>query len=137
MRIGFDIGGVLSKYPEVFKPLVEVLTRSSTVEVFVITDMCDHPQSVNFVQENGYNISADHILNADYSGEGELCKAKLIKKYNIDLFIDDFPGYCNNTECVNLFVWPNPFRPYYSPDFKTDGTEGDFGRHCSSKNEDH
>lgn len=133
LKVSFDIGGVLSKYPEVFRPLVKALQDSGQVEVFVLTDMHDHAQSVRFVQGNGYAIPADHIINTDYNRFGEACKEEAVHELGIQLHIDDFPGYCANTACantacVNLMVWPNPFRPYYDDDFKTDGTEGDFGR---------
>lgn len=128
LKISFDIGGVLSKYPEKFKPLVAALLTSKDIEVFVITDMHDHKQSVKFVQENGFDIPAERILNSDYAKYGENCKAKTIEENNIDIHIDDFPGYCAHTKCINLFVWPNPELPYYADEFKTDGSEGDFGR---------
>ncbi len=128
LKVSFDIGGVLSKYPEVFRPLVRALQASGQVEIFVLTDMHDHEQSVRFVQGNEYDIPADHILNSDYATFGETCKEETIKKHGIQLHIDDFPGYCAHTTCVSLFVWPNPNRPYYDDDFITDGTEGNFGR---------
>ena len=127
MRISFDIGGVLSKYPDIFRPMIDALQKGG-VEVFVITDMRDHAQSVRFVKENGYDIPAEKVLNADYSEHGEACKAQVIEEHQIDLHIDDFPGYCAHTKCVSLFVWPNPELPYFHDDFKTDGSEGDFGR---------
>lgn len=127
LKISFDIGGVLSKYPDVFRPMVKAL-KAGGAEVFVITDMPDHAQSVRYVQENGYDIPGDHILNADYPAHGEDCKAVLIELHGIDLHIDDFPSYCAHTSAVSLFVWPNPERPYYHETFKTDGSEGSFGR---------
>jgi hypothetical protein len=127
LRISFDIGGVLSKYPKVFVPMVQAL-QAGGAEVFVITDMHQHEQSVKFVQENGYQIPDDHILNSDYAQYGERCKELTIKQHQIDLHIDDFPGYCAHIACVSLFVWPNPHEPYYHDDFKTDGSEGNFGR---------
>ena len=127
MKIAFDIGGVLSKYPHVFRPMVKAL-QAGGAEVFVLTDMHDHEQSVRFVQENGYNIPSDHILNSDYNTYGERCKEVVIREHEIDLHIDDFPGYCAHTSCVSLLVWPNPDLPYYHDDFVTDGSEGMFGR---------
>lgn len=127
LKVSFDIGGVLSKYPNVFRPIIEALQLGG-IEVFVITDMHDHAQSVKFVQGNGFNIPADHILNSDYATHGENCKAITIEKNHIDVHVDDFPGYCAHTKCVSLFVWPNPEQAYYADDFKTDGSEGEFGR---------
>ena len=132
LRMSFDIGGVLSKYPEVFRPMVTALQRGG-VEVYVITDMHEHEKSVRFVRENGYDIPAERILNSDYLVWGELCKARTIHENRIQLHVDDFAGYCAHNGCVNLFVWPNPQKPYYADDFKTDGSEGDFGRRKASK----
>lgn len=131
MRIAFDIGGVLSKYPHIFRPMVAHLVAGGA-EVFVITDMHDHAQSVRFVHGNGYDIPDENILNSDYATYGELCKAKTIRDNRIDVHVDDFPGYCAHTECVSLFVWPQPKEPYYHDDFKTDGTEGTFGRRTTA-----
>lgn len=132
LRVSFDIGGVLSKYPDVFQPLVQAL-RIAGVQVYVLTDMEDHDKAVKMVQQNEYNIPQDMILHADYKQHGENCKAVVIGQYGIDIHFDDFPGYCANTACVNLFVWPNPHLPYYADDFKTDGSEGDFGRRRPAK----
>lgn len=128
MKISFDIGGVLSKYPEKFRKLIDILLKSEDVEVYVITDMHIHEQSVKFVHGNGFNVADDHILNADFAKYGEQCKEKVIEEYGIDMHFDDFPGYCANNKCINLFVWPNPELPYYSDTFITDGSEGSFGR---------
>ena len=135
LRISFDIGGVLSKYPDTFRKLVNVLLASPDVEVFVLTDIHDHEKSVRMVQDNGFNVPSERILNSDYDTHGEACKAEVIKQYEIEIHIDDFPGYCDHNECINLFVWPNQEKSYYHDDWKTDGTEGNFGRRKSSKNE--
>ena len=127
LRISFDIGGVLSKRPDVFRPMVAAL-QAGGAEVFVITDMHDHAQSVRFVRDNGYDIPSEHILNADFSAHGEDCKRVVIEAHGIMLHIDDFPGYLAHSACVGLLVWPDPSRPYYADEFVTDGSEGSFGR---------
>lgn len=132
LRVAFDIGGVLSKRPDVFIPMVEALVQGGA-EVYVITDMHDRAQSIRFVRGNGYNIPAARILNADYNTHGEMCKAEVVKAHGIDVLVDDHPGYMANTEAVNLLVWPDPSRPYYHDDFQTDGSEGDFGRRRPGK----
>lgn len=132
LQVSFDIGGVLSKYPEVFKPLVHALQASGTVDVFVLTDMHDHEQSVRFVRGNGYDVPAENVLNSDYNTHGEDCKRVIIEERGIDLHIDDFPGYCAHEACVSLFVWPNSSRPYYDDSFVAEGG-GDFGRRCKKK----
>ena len=40
MKMAFDIGGVLGKYPNVFRPMVSALQKGGA-EVFVLTDMTD------------------------------------------------------------------------------------------------
>lgn len=126
-RVSFDIGGVLSKYPHVFRPMIEALQKGGA-EVYVLTDMPDHEMSTKFVRDNGFDIPADRILCADYREHGEVCKAEMIAKHGIQLHVDDFPGYCAHTKSVSLFVWPNPDEPYYHDDFVTHGAEGSFGR---------
>jgi hypothetical protein len=134
LRISFDIGGVLSKYPHIFRPLIYALAYSLNVELFVVTDMHDHEQSVKFVHDNGFEcIPGNRILNSDYETYGELCKAVVLKENKIDIHIDDFPGYLTEGCPVRLLVWPNPEEPYYHDDWVTDGSEGNFGRRTKSK----
>ena len=134
LKISFDIGGVLSKYPDKFRMLARALALSPDIELYVITDMHDHGQSVRFVHGNGFDmIPADRIINSDYTEYGEFCKAQMIEELGIDIHIDDFPGYCAHVSCINLFVWPNPNEPYYSEEWKTDGSEGNFGRRAKTK----
>lgn len=132
LRISFDIGGVLSKYPHLFRPMVEALQKGGA-EVFVLTDMTDREKAIKMVRENGYNIPVGRILNARYDDHGEDCKAVVIEEHDIDIHVDDFPGYCAHTKALSLFTWPNPELPYYHDDFKTDGSEGDFGRRRKSR----
>lgn len=134
LRVSFDIGGVLSKYPNEFRTMARALAASPDIEVFVITDMHIHDQSVGFVHSNGFEfIPAENILNSNYTDFGERCKEQTILDYGIDIHIDDFPGYCAHTNAINLFVWPNPNEPYYSDDWVTDGSEGNFGRRIKPK----
>lgn len=131
LRVSFDIGGVLSKYPE-FKEMALALQRGGA-EVFVVTDMHPRETSLKMLRENGFDfIPEDHILNADYTAHGEDCKAALIKEHGIQIHIDDFAGYCAHTEGISLFVWPNPEKPYYHDDWKADAG-GDFGRRKKSR----
>lgn len=128
LKVSFDIGGVLTKYPHIFRPIIDAFLKSDAVEVYVLTDMHEHSKAVKFVQGNGFNIPAERILTARYSENGEECKAEMIKEHGINLHVDDYPGYCDHRECVSLFVWPNATEPYYHDTFQTDGSEGDFGR---------
>jgi len=127
-KISFDIGGVLSKYPNKFRKLITALSTSENVEMYVITDIPQHERAVKLVQDNGFAISAERVLCANYDLYGEHCKSVLIKEHNIDMHIDDFLGYVANFDCINLLVCPNPNEPYYHDEFITDGNEGNFGR---------
>ena len=134
MKVAFDIGGVLSKYPEVFRRLVQALIDAG-VEIFVLTDMHDPDESYAMLERNGFGmILRDHLYNVDYTNHGEMCKSIAVKKLGIDLFIDDFPGYLSwdnqlGPAPVRLLVQPDPFRPYWSETWKADG---DFGRRVST-----
>lgn len=132
LKISFDIGGVISKYPELFRKVITVM-KSGGAEVFVLTDMADREKTLSLLKTNGIILDDAHVLTADYGAEGEACKDILIQEHQIDIHVDDFPAYCANTSCVNLFVWPNPDLPYFSDSFVTDGQEGKFGRQRPSK----
>lgn len=143
MRIAFDIGGVLSKYPNVFRPLVELILgrggdQAYGIEVFIISDMKPHAKAVAFCHDNGFFVPPERILCADYEHGSEYCKAKVCQDYRIDLLIDDHMGYLAvlDNPTVRLFVMPDPDRPYYADDWKTDGSEGNFGRRPEWKRRD-
>jgi hypothetical protein len=131
MRIAFDIGGVLSKYPGVFGPLLDVLHyhgNSQGVEVWIISDMHPEQKIIDMLELNGIAFLKHRVRSADYQTHGEMCKAVLCKELGIDLLVDDFPGYVAAGEHVRLLVMPNPTEPYYHDEWKTDGSEGAFGR---------
>lgn len=128
MRIAFDVGGVLSKYPHVFGPLLETLHFSKTCEVYIISDMHPEQKIIDMLELNAIWFYKHRVHSADYQKHGEMCKAVLCKKLGIDLLIDDFPGYVAEGEHVRLLLMPQPREPYYHDDWKTDGSEGSFGR---------
>ena len=131
MKVSFDIGGVVAKYPEKFKALMKILFIGGA-QIYVITDM-PKVSAVEMLRENGFDyVLADRIFSADYEGEGERCKQFLIEKHGIDIHLDDFAAYCSHESCISLFVWPNPDKPYYADDFKTK-TDFKFGRVRSKK----
>jgi hypothetical protein len=111
MKMAFDIGGVLGKYPDVFILMISAL-QNGGAEVYVITDIPVKQTAQALLNRYGYNIAPEMILCADFQKYGERCKALLIKEYGIDVIIDDHPGYCADSGCVSLFVWPNPHAPY-------------------------
>ena len=133
MKIAFDIGGVLSKYPEQFRVILHALAQSPFIQVHVITDQHDRDYTLEQLRENGFNIPAERVHNADYARYGEMSKALIMKKFDIDMLIDDFPGYMAwdarlGPAPVRLQVQPDPYRPYWSPQWKTRPGDGEFGR---------
>jgi hypothetical protein len=130
VRVSFDIGGVLSKYPGIFLPLMRALAAGG-VECHVVTDMHDRPRSLAMLRANGIGpdlVPDDRLHNSSYDEHGELCKAVVLRQLGIDVHIDDFPGYCTGGAGVTLFVWPQPALSYYHDTWQTDGSEGNFGR---------
>ena len=129
LRIAFDIGGVLSKYPEQFRTLVSYLLCSMNIEVYVISDMHDHPKMVKMLHDNGMLFPPERVYSADYKTHGERCKTELCEQLGIDILLDDFVGYVAEGDFIRLLVMPNCTKPYYDDNWQTDGSEGDFGRH--------
>lgn len=127
VRIAFDVGGVLSKRPEIFVPLIDALTRGGA-EVFVISDMHPVEKIVEMLPLNGIELPAGRIISADYATHVELCKTRAAEAIELDILIDDFPAYLAEGQHVRLMMMPDVSRPYYSPAWRTDGSEGDFGR---------
>lgn len=134
MKVAFDIGGVLSKYPDQFRVFVCALAVSPDIEIHVITDMHEREYTLQLLQDNGFGfIRPECVHNADYVNYGEMCKAVLIRYLGIDMLIDDFPGYCNwdssfGSAPIRCQVQPDPFRPYWSKEWKTRSEDGEFGR---------
>ena len=126
LKVAFDVGGVLSKYPEQFKLLFEILAASPLAEVYVISDMHPVSQIVKMLDLNWWCNA--RIYSADYKTLGERCKAVLCEELGIDILIDDFVGYLADGKHIRLLVMPDSSKPYYADEWKTDGSEGDFGR---------
>jgi hypothetical protein len=155
MKIGFDIGGVISKYPEEFKNLISSLLgcdgqRNSDNTIYFITDMHPKDKVMDTLIENGFTGQwitntcycvkeefAKFIHCADYDKYGNMAKAVLIKELGINIFVDDFEGYLQwdsslGPQPLLLKVQPDAFRPYWSPEWLCDG--GEFGRRFYSGN---
>lgn len=134
MKIAFDIGGVLSKFPNEFRSLIDTLMASH--QIHVITDMHDHTEVVNVLIRNGFKIPSENVHCADYTGKGEYCKAILLKELGIDIFIDDFGPYLTWDSAlgpapIRLMIAPDGFRPYWHPEWQTNDN-CDFGRRVTS-----
>ena len=128
--IAFDVGGVLSKFPDVFRPIINALVCQ--VQVVYISDMHPPQKIVDMLNMNGFPCDLSMVHSADFNTHGELCKAVLCEQLGVDVLIDDFAGYVGDGRHVRLLVMPDPHEPYYHDSWKTDGSEGDFGRRKSS-----
>lgn len=134
MKIAFDIGGVLSKYPEEFKKLIFSLCYSRGHDLHVITDMHDKEDVIKQLRTNDFDealIPTENIHCADYATHGELCKAVIMRDLKIDMFYDDFIGYTMwpphfGPAPIRCLIMPDGYRPYWHPEWKCSG--GDFGR---------
>jgi hypothetical protein len=130
IRIAFDVGGVISKYPDVFRPLLKVLHYCRDVEVWIISDMHPVEKIIDMLHLNEISFYMHRVHSADYRTHGENCKSVLCLELEIDILIDDFIGYLAEPGCplVRLLIMPDPNLDYYHPTWKTDGSEGNFGR---------
>ena len=86
-----------------------------------------------------YQQRIKNVYCADYQKHGEMCKAVLLAQLKIDIFFDDFGPYLIwdsslGPAPIRLLVMPDPYKPYWSPDWKTTDNS-DFGRRKYSKNE--
>ena len=127
LKIAFDVGGVLSKYPQIFGPLVQILEAGGAT-VFVVSDMHPAEKILDMLGRNGISVPPERVISADYESYQELCKTKVCESLGIDILVDDFIGYVAAGKHIRLLVMPNPEEPYYYDDWRTDGSEGDFGR---------
>lgn len=129
IRVGFDIGGVLTKYPEIFLPMMRAYEASPDFEVHIITDM-PKDAALAMLRANGVTIAEERVWSADYTAYGEGCKAILAETLGLDVLYDDFIGYVSlaGAPKVRLLVMPDATRPYYADTWKTDGVEPAFGR---------
>lgn len=135
MKIAFDVGGVLSKYPQIFRPLLEMLHRRGDdpayrIECWVISDMHPVEKIIDMLKANQMPFLSHRVRSANYALHGEACKAVLCKDLGIDILVDDFIGYVATpgSPLIRLLLMPDPSLPYYHDSWWTDGSEGDFGR---------
>lgn len=134
MKIAFDVGGVLSKYPDVFRQLFDTLAAiepfGASFEVWVISDMHPTEKIIDMLRRNNFRFLEHRVRSADYKTHGEECKAVLCRELGIDILVDDFIGYVATpgSPPVRLLLMPDASLDYYHGSWQTDGSEGDFGR---------
>lgn len=131
MKIAIDIGGAISKYPEIFREMISAF-RAAGAETFILTDQHPREAVLATLAANGFEFDAAHVLCAEYDRFADACKAVLLREHGIDIFVDDQPGYLAwpwaTPAPLRLRVEPDQRRPYWAPEWKCDG--GDFGRRC-------
>lgn len=128
IRVAFDIGGVLSKYPDVLRPLLKLLVDAGA-EVFCVTDMHPLDLVLETLRLNNFDfLGPARVLVADYQTHVEGCKAVLLQQHQIDLLVDDFIGYLAEPGPIRCLVMPDSSKPYYHSTWKTVSGEADFGR---------
>lgn len=119
MKIAFDIGGVISRYPNQMKELMHDLWQSGN-EIYILTDMnqvdaiaCINENDLNYCVGDLFDRRPERILSADWSKYGDRCKTVLMDKHDIDILIDDRPDYCAEGGFIGLTLSPRPGVPYY------------------------
>lgn len=130
LKVGVDIGGAVSKYPDVFRRLISTL-QAGGAEVWAVSDMA-REKAVDMLERNGIPVEAERVVHADYEKHGERCKQVACERLGIEIMIDDHAGYVYSGSHVRLLVMPDPDLPYYADKWRTDGSEGTFGRRTSA-----
>ena len=115
MKVAFDIGGVISRYPECMRWLIAALIRGGA-QVYVLTDM-KKEDALAALRENQliHLFAEDHVLSADWSDHGDLCKSVVCEREGIRVLIDDRPDYLAHGDFIGLALSPRPRVPYYHP----------------------
>ena len=138
MKIAFDIGGVLSKYPKEFKEVISHFAGEHE-NIFIITDQHPKQEVLETLRINGFDfILADNVYCADYAKYGEMCKAIILRDLKIDILVDDFMGYLQwdyswGKAPLRLLVMPDAQSPYWKEDWELLNDTPEFGRRVYSK----
>ena len=136
MKFCVDIGGVISKYPEQFRQLLQTLQKDGHT-VYILTDMHKRDEVLEMLTVNDFGfIEHSNVYCADYQKYGEFAKARILKQLGIDIFVDDFVGYLTwdsslGPAPIRLLVAPNGFMPYWHNDWKV-RENLDFGRRVTT-----
>lgn len=113
IRVAFDIGGVLSKYPDTFRPLMRMLVDGGA-EVYVLTDRQPTALVIKVLAMNGFDfIAPGRVISADFTTHAEGCKAHVLSELAIDVMFDDHLAYLADPACpVRCLVLPDTSKPY-------------------------
>lgn len=121
-KVGFDIGGTLTKFPEHMLALMQALHNSPLFDVYIITDMSQEQAEKALRANNVFSmvpLPLERLLCADWTAHGDLCKHEIIKAHSLDIVIDDRPDYITESPLIGLCVMPRPRLPYVHPAWKT------------------
>lgn len=135
LRVALDIGGVMSKYPDVIRAFARALLDGGAL-IYVITDMPRHDEVMQMLATNDFGfIQAEYVHCADYKAYGEGCKAELLAALEIDLVLDDCLGYMAIPgRTVRCLVMPDATQPYWHPTWDAGLANSiDFGRRVYRK----
>src|SRR4051812_9478510 len=107
MKVAFDIGGVISRYPRQMKALMRALIAGG-IDVRILTDM--NPTDAERARvENGLDfIGPDKVHSCDWSRYGDRCKTIVMEEQGISILIDDRPDYCAEGDFIGLVLSPRP-----------------------------
>jgi hypothetical protein len=122
MKIGIDIGGVISRYPSQMMMLIDTFNATGH-QVYILTDMA-YDDAVGALRENGFGdfIGASRIISCDWPKHGDLCKTIKAEELGLDILIDDRPDYLASGYFIGLCLSPRPNVPYYHPSWVNKST---------------
>lgn len=107
-KFAFDIGGVLSSYPDEMRALMEALEKSGSFEVYYLTDM-SREIARSLLQANSFHFEEERLLCANWGEDQNQCKSKLIKEHALDFIVDDhLPYLIGDHDAIGLLVTPKP-----------------------------
>lgn len=114
MIVAFDIGGVISRYPEKMKEMMQALIQGG-IDVRVVTDI-PFEKAWRLLCLNGFDfLSKGQLHSGDWAIHGDMCKSVICERFGIDVLIDDRPDYCAVGDFIGMVLSPRPDKkPYYS-----------------------
>jgi len=129
VKVGFDVGGVLSKYPHLLRPIWNAFIRHPEIEVHVLSDM-SREKLVRMLTMNNFFLPPERIHTCDYAAHGGECKSLKAKEIGLDVLWDDMMDYVSTVgePELRLLVMADPTTDYCHPDWKTDESDAHFGR---------
>jgi hypothetical protein len=128
MKVAFDVGGVLTRYPRECRELIACLLQGGH-EVFVVTDMPDRDKVVAALVANDFTDPRllGNVVLARHSRHGDACKAVVLLDLGIDVLVDDHLGYLGwpwpTRAPLRLLVVPDPRRAYYGETWRGEVVE--------------